>query len=226
MRLTHPRARPLVPALALAFAACLARGAAADPVLHQVQYKTSGYVSLQGAAGAGPVDFAGVPDATITTPATTTTGGIPVPAFASAGGFVDSLPAGQSVTYVDTPITVEIKPEAIDGLAVSGLPVVTLKGLLNGHQDAGSSSLVATFTPPAAAEFTAGDLRGTLSFPIGAAGLPILAGGGTGVPMQIGVSGLAPPPSAEAATPEPATAAVLLAGLAGLALRQRLRRKA
>ena len=225
MRLTLPRTRPLVPALALAFAACLAREAAADPI-HQVQYKTSGYVSLQGAAGAGPVDFAGVPDATITTPATTTTGGTSVPAFASAGGFVDSLPAGQSVTYINTPITIEIKPEAIDGKAVTGLPVITLNGRLNGHQDAGSSSLVATFTPPAAAHFTAGDLQGTLSFPIGDAGLPILAGGGTGVPVQIGVSAFTPPPSAETATPEPATAAVLLAGLAGLALRHRLRRKA
>lgn len=215
MRMMRARAKLHTGLVALLLGTGAAWEARADPIVHNMGYSTSGAVSSTGVTGAGAVSFNGINQ-----------GALDVPSTFSLGSFqVAALPAGSSVTYANTPFTISF-------LSNDTVPL-TISGVLNGTVDGSDSSLKATFQTVDA---------GTPSFvpgPGSAESAATLSLGGLTQPLSVsmpfssvylepsGVKGDITPLSAQiqvaGSVPEPATGALLLTALAGLALRHRRR---
>lgn len=209
MRTTSPWTRPLKVAFALAFAAGLARGAKAETITQQIVYRTSGSVSTQGLTGPGAISF------------DSNSYGINTPQDANLGDFrVLALPAGQSATYTNTPFSITFLPFFLRGDGSAKFTPVVLNGELNGVVNGSTSNVVATFNPldngtfyNANGTMAALSLAGSslsLSPTPSARGLVTVFARATSVPSS-------------AAVPEPTSAAVILAGLAGLVVYRRRR---
>ena len=219
MRVTHPWARPRTTVLALAFAACLARGAEAAPI-RTLHYQTVGAVGQGGVTGYNVVGFEGVQDGSLSAPGYAHVIGGSQSSAVGLGAFVvDGLPGKLTTTYSHTPFAITFLPTSIDGDPTATLTPVTINGEINGQVQGGKPDLTASFQPPANGTFAGGDVQGQLT--LSAISGP-LAPGGTGLAVQVA---LGPGSSTEFATPEPTTTAILLVGLAGLGLVRRGRRR-
>lgn len=172
-----------------------------DPVNTLMGYSTITTVGTTGINGPSIIGFTDVTDASFTTPS----------AF-SLGEFVSgALDSGIGVTYENTPFTVDLN---LDG---ANEPI-QLTGLLNGTVVGPTqNSVVATFDQVDPIEFLTidGNLASLTILDPELSLVPSTTNGGrTTAQAQVAVT----------AVPEPATVAVFLTALTGLALRRRMRR--
>ncbi|MFO0955955.1 MAG: PEP-CTERM sorting domain-containing protein [Isosphaeraceae bacterium] len=193
-------------------------------------YSTSGQIDpTTGVTGANVISYDSVP----LQKTASSVNSFVTPTSFSLGGFrVGALPDGQMTTYADTPFSITLTPQTINGDSVGPMdsPVV-LSGVLNGTvSGGGQSDVIATFKPtgnstdPTAQFFTTNTENGKFANTLRilsdkVALVPSTSYGGfSSVQGQVLSTG--------SPIPEPTTIALFVTAAAGLGLRRRIRRNA
>jgi hypothetical protein len=197
--------------LALTALAWNASSAQASGILN---YHTSGGPGTANISGSPAVSFVPVQ-----------AGSVDTASNISLGTFVvAALPTGQSTTYNNTPFSLSLIPDSVNGAAVQDSPVV-IDGLLNGMVSGGNqSSLRVTFNPLTTGAFSIGSEQGVLNLSNSQELLVPSSVNGGQTTLQATVSalggGAAPTPA-----PEPSTIALFLSTVGGLALRRLVQKR-
>lgn len=168
-------------------------------------YSTSGTVESSGVEGSGVISFSSLTDASFNSPS-----------FFSLGDFqVAALPAGESTTYKDTPFSITLIANEVDGdvPVPNGTPIV-ISGVLNGTITGGNQSTVrALFNPIGDVPFLTGDFANVLTLPVTDI---FLVPSTTNNGVTTAEAHLRTTP-----VPEPTTIALFVTTLAGFGLRRR-----
>ncbi|WP_254053386.1 PEP-CTERM sorting domain-containing protein [Singulisphaera sp. GP187] len=192
----------LVLALSVAF---LAGGNVSASTL--VTYSTSGTVESSGVTGSGVISFKSLTNASFDSPS-----------FFSLGDFqVAALPAGESTVYKNTPFSITLIANEVDGgvPVPNGTPIV-ISGVLDGTVTGGKQSTVrALFNPIGEVPFMTGAFANVLTLPVTDI---YLVPSTTNEGVTTAEAHLRTSP-----VPEPTTIALFLTTLAGLGLRHRFR---
>jgi hypothetical protein len=214
MRMTQGWTRLRTAVIALGLIAWTTTGAKADAIANLLDYSTAGSViSNTGVTGANVISYIPVSDVSVSP-----SSNIPLGSFQVAG-----LPAGQTTTYDNTPFSITFSPSTYNMQPLTGSPVVTLTGVLNGTITGNyQSSVNFTFNPVTANGFQLAGASSTLNVVQNNAQVvnpnllvPASAGGTTTLEGTITTSG-----SSEAPVPEPSTIALFLSTVGGLGLRK------
>ncbi|WP_406700426.1 PEP-CTERM sorting domain-containing protein [Singulisphaera sp. Ch08] len=172
-----------------------------------VTYSTSGTVESSGVSGSGVISFKSLTDASFDSPS-----------FFSLGDFqVAALPTGDSTTYTNTPFSITLIANEVDGSVPvpNGTPIV-ISGVLNGKiSGANQSTVRATFNPVGEIPFLTGEFANVLTLPVTDI---FLVPSTTNQGVTTAEAHLRTVP-----VPEPTTIALFLTTFAGLGLRRRLR---
>ncbi|WP_237722898.1 PEP-CTERM sorting domain-containing protein [Singulisphaera acidiphila] len=168
-----------------------------------VTYSTSGTVESGGVSGSGVISFKSLTDASFNSPS-----------FFSLGDFqVAALPTGTSTTYTNTPFSITLIANQVDGEVPvpNGSPIV-ISGVLNGTITGGNQSTVrALFNPIGEVPFQTGEFANVLTLPVTDIYL---------VPSTTNNGVTTAEAHLRTTVPEPTTIALFLATLAGLGLRR------
>ncbi len=198
--------------LALAVLAWNAPSTRADGML---TYLTSG--------GPGTTNIEGSPNVISFIPVTNAT--VNTASNISLGTFeVAALPGGQSTTYNNTPFSLSLISETINGSPVPDSPVIisgTLNGIVSGSNQ---SSVVVNFNPMTTTAFPTGSGMGTLDLSNSRELLVPSSDNGGRTTLQAQVSALGGPP-AQTPAPEPSTIALFLSTVGGLGLRRLVQKR-
>lgn len=197
--------------LALALGGSAAAGAEANAIVADAMYSTSGVIEATRVSGPAVIAFHGVARDDLNAPGPLLLGEFQV----------EGLAAGVTATYNRTPFSIDLMMDGADPIYLSGV----LDGTVTGG---GAADVLATFSPtpvvptypvpPSGNErwiFGTDGITGILSLPDGGIALATRAGDGDPTVVRAQIRALEPIPS-----PEPASAAALLAGLAGIAWRR------
>jgi len=211
MRMTQGWTGLRTAVIALGLIAWTTTGAKADPIANLLDYSTAGSViSSTGVTGANVISYVPVSDVSIDP-----TSNLPLGSFQVAG-----LPAGQTTTYTDTPFSITFSPSTYNMVALTGNPIVTLTGTLNGMVTGNYQSTVnVTFNPVTDGAFQLAGASSTLNVLQNDQKLlvPASAGGTTTLEGTITTAGT---PNSEHPLPEPSTIALFLTTVGGLGLRK------
>jgi hypothetical protein len=150
------------------------------------------------------------------------TGSVMAPSNMSFGKFeIVAPPSGSTTTYSNTPFSIKITPDAVNGSAPGpNLTPLTVTGLLNGTVYSDSrTDVVATFNPMTQSTFQTGLYVNTLGLPNSPLSLvpSTINNGDTTLQASI-TSAVAPAPP----VPEPSTLALFAATIVGLGFRRRI----
>ncbi len=205
----------LLATLAPAASATMAHAAA---TVQSYSYSTSGSISAM--PNTGPVEFLGMSDAG---------GMLTTPGAFSLGTFqTNPLPATATLTFANTPFMIDVLVASQPAGGVGPAYDYHVSGLLNGSiTGAGMSSMYAVVTSITGDDFGLGTVPPfpvadlSITSPQGIVAPNGLTGGLSLLTGQVMLSGFPMP----APAPEPTSIAAFAAGLAGLALRRRLRPK-
>ena len=191
----------------------------ADASASAVQsYGYSTYGSIANQAGVAPITFLGVNSQTLTTPGTFSLGQFDA---------LNILPASATLTYNNTPFTINLNVGNGTGFTTAYQVSGTLNGWITGS---GTSDMVASVTSitggppigtsaPTSPPFPASDIKINVSQAINAPNALTGSDGYTTLYAQISPSLLDPVPA-----PEPASIAVFGAGVIAWAIRRRMTR--
>jgi len=214
MRMTQGWSRLRTAVIALGLIAWTSTGAKADPIANLLDYSTAGSViSNTGVTGNNVISYIPVTNVSISP-----SSNLPLGSFQVAG-----LPAGQSTTYENTPFSITFSPSSYNNVALTGNPVVTLSGVLNGKITGNyQSSVNFTFNPVTDGGFQLAGASSTLNVVQNNQQVvnpnllvPASAGGTTTLAGTITTSG-----GSEAPVPEPSTIALFLSTVGGLGFRK------
>jgi hypothetical protein len=140
----------------------------------------------------------------------------------SLGSFSVSSPGdGQTTTYTNTPFSLKFSADALNGAAISpNQSPITISGILNGQVNGPSqSNVTATFSALSQPTFATGLFSNTLAMPSLVSVVPSTSNGGMSS-VQVSLTSVA----TGSPVPEPSTIVIFAAAIAGLGLRQRIRR--
>jgi len=210
MRMTQGWTRLRTAVIALGLFAWTTTGAKADPIGNLLDYSTAGSVDTSiGVKGANVISYIPITNASIDP-----TSNLPLGSFQVA-----ALPAGQTTTYSNTPISITLLPSSYNNIPLTNSTPVTVTGTLNGKiTGAYQSGVNIAFNPIANGAFQLAGASSTLNMLQNDHKLlvPASAGGTTTVEGMIATTaGINEVPA-----PEPSTIALFLSTVGGLGLRK------
>jgi hypothetical protein len=196
-------------ALAMGLVFCTAASGEASAIIN---YSTAGSIDSTGVSGPGVISFVPV-----------TSGLFNSPSAFSLGDFqVAPLPDGQTTTYTNVPFHITFLANKVNGTAPDPNETpIQVSGVLNGTvTGANQAEVVATFNPIANANFMTGKLSNTLSIIDSPLSLVPSTTNNGQTSAQAGLK----TEDTSNPIPEPTSIALFVTTLAGLGIRQQIRR--
>jgi hypothetical protein len=188
-------------------AAAITATTAASPLLAYDTVNSS--IGTTGITGTPVIDF--IP----------ATGAVMAPSNMSFGKFEIVAPSSGTTTYSNTPFSIQVTPDAVNGTALTGQTPVTVTGVFNGTvSSASQTDVVATFNPLTQSTFQAGQYANTLGLPNSPLSLVPSTINNGDTTLQASITSAVSP--AASPVPEPSTLALFAATIVGLGFRRRI----